>query len=69
MDIIHSGARADRINLGLSTANADGNQYGYIYAAANDDLYENSRKARVARIQIKDLTYTHLTQTDEIKWW
>ena len=56
-------------NLGLKNANLDGNQYAYIYAASNDDPNDDSLKMRIGRIQIKDLTYTHLTQTDEIKWW
>ena len=55
--------------LDLNQANADGNQYAYIYASGHDDPNNNSLMKGIARVQIKDLTYTHLTSTPSIKWW
>ena len=55
--------------LDVNQANADGNQYGYIYASGYDDANNNSLMRGIARIQIKDLTYNHMTSTPEIKWW
>ena len=54
----------------VNQANADGNQYAYIYASGHDDPDNDSLMRGIARVQVKDLTYTHLTSTPGgIKWW
>ena len=63
------GMHRDGSFMEIEQANADGNQYAYIYASGHDDPDNNSYMKGIARVQIKDLTYTHLTSTDEIKWW
>ena len=48
-----------KIQSGL--ANADGSQYRYVYTYPAGEV--------AARIQIRNFTYQHETQTPEIKWW
>ena len=40
---------------------ADGNQYRYVYAVPAGEI--------AARVQIRNFSYQHETQTPEIKWW